>query len=139
MDEKEAELARKKLRIEWLQVFAALLGPAIAAGVLWVTFRGELQAEREVQAEQVATDIGENLCVPNVEEERDELLNAPILRDRGLSDFCTIFTRRAPSLAVQKELITQLIEHPKNRAAILAMWRAIYEEEAWIDQIEQSI
>jgi len=40
---------------------------------------------------------------------------------------------------VQREFVRQLVEHPEQRREILAMWRSIYEPEAWIDDIEVSL
>jgi hypothetical protein len=67
----------------------------------------------------------------------DQLLTANILVDLDLDAFCDKFIPRAPSLAVRNGAHHQLVEHPRDRSAIIAMWRLLYEEETWIDLIER--
>lgn len=134
-------LEERKIRVQWCQVAASLFGPAIAAAVLFFTVYSTFEASRrdaQTEAMTVAAESGENLCVPN-QEEPDPLLTANILISTDLVTFCEKFLARAPSLSVQKELISQLVEHPGDAAATIAMWRAIYEEEAWIDPIERAV
>lgn len=56
-----------------------------------------------------------------------------------IKQFCKNFRERPPSLLVQRELIRELAEHPKQRAQIIAMWRSIYKVEGWIDRIEAAL
>ncbi len=141
IDPEEKQLELRKLKIQRSQVVVSLLGPLIAVFVLWFSIRGDLAAAREAaerEAVQVAAETGERLCVPNMEGD-DELLTSNILAQLDLDTFCEKFSARAPSYSVQRELIAQLVDHPKEREFIISMWKVVYEEDAWIDQIEEGV
>lgn len=138
---RDTNLEDRKIRVQWYQVAASLLGPVIAAGVLLFTVYSTFEASRrdaQMEATRVASESGEAMCVPN-QEGPDPLLTANILSSTDLDTFCEKFLSRAPSLTVQKELISQLAQHPGDSAATIAMWRAIYEENSWIDPIERAV
>ena len=121
----------------------------IAVLGVWLTIKGDLQVQARAEAAQTGlqnaqataellAESGDAFCAgiftpiyqvdPFIESE-------PNARD----EICRRRHEIPPSLPVQREFIRQLVEHPEQREAIVAMWRAGYEPEEWIDEIERAL
>lgn len=167
MDPEQRLLEDKKLHVQGWQVAASFLAPVAVVVGVWLTIRGNLtaqaraaEAQAQVQAAQALAESGDAFCVEGLVETQpspgpsptppifgepsptpDLLYKTEFIFGDGFDfgEFCSRYVEQPPSLTVQRELIQQLVEHPRQSEQILAMWRAIYEAEGWIDEIERAL
>ena len=137
----EEERLRVLRRQVWMATIAPIAAALIAVGGVWLTIRGQLEAqsraatlESETRSAQALAETGIVAC--ELGPVLYESAGFSDLFDNTFQEFCP---EQPPSVAVQRQLIQQLSEHPGQRAQILAMWRAVYEADDWIDEIEDAV
>ncbi len=145
IEQEKLRLQNKQIHLTWLSAVIAAISPIVTIGVVLWSIQANSDIATAAQITQLLADTGERICVPGIES--DSLLGSTnveelsdLLASLELEDFCEAFTDRPPSLAIQRELIQQLIEHPKQRSVIIDLWRSVYEregggEEDWLDAI----
>jgi hypothetical protein len=144
IEQEKLRLQKHQMRLTWLTVVIAALSPIVTIWVVLSSIRANSDIATAAQITQLLADTGERICVPDIES--DSLLGSTnveelseLLASLELESFCQAFTNRPPSLAVQMQLIQQLIEHPKQRSVIIDLWRSVYEKEVdgedWLDSI----
>jgi hypothetical protein len=153
---------QRERRLMWFQAWGTWFAPAIAAAatlaVLFIGIRSDRDAERRAEARRLATDraallaqtgsrgeclaVGDTFTGPYPETPVGQMAEASRDFEEALNDLCNAVAEdpeQPPGIEVQRELVAQLIEHPKQREEILALWRAIYDADEWIDRVEAAL
>jgi hypothetical protein len=166
VDDETRVLEERKLRLQGKQVWASFLGPLVAVVGAFLAFRGNLeaqatatQAQADAQTFQTLAESGDRLCLESgsplfpldspspapgeVSGETPALDSgfgtSSFWPDVDLNEVCRRYVDTPPSLSVQRELIQQLVDHPDQSETILLMWRATYEADDWIQNIEDAL
>jgi hypothetical protein len=127
-------------------VVASFVGPALAAVVAIVGITLTLDADRQARQEEASRQAeaelqlaiaqnGSVICDFTAGRDASSSFDADYLE--SFDDLCKRWIETSPpDIRVQRELVAQLAANPKQREEILAMWRAIYDADDWIGDIE---
>jgi hypothetical protein len=134
MDPDERRIEAQKLRRQSLQIVASFLGPLVAVAIAFVTIGAQLSAQAEATRNQLLAQTGSAGECKRLAAVEDGFWTS---YDTDSQSFCEEWFRepRPPSVEVQRELVQQLVDHPDRWQEIAAMWKAIYPNQPWVEQV----